>query len=1228
MAHESDDELIKNTHNLARFFTEQHQVAWVCLAVVLFAGIYGANQMPQRKDPDVPARTAEVIVPWRGTAPAQIEQLVTKRVEQAIAQNQWATEIKSTVRTGVTTIQFELEEKAKYNTSNELDDIKQKLDAIHDLPKGAGPINYIKDFGDTTALMLTVASPPADPQEVAWRSKLVEAGIRKVRASATGDGGQRVSVVVAYPTSMTASEVERPAALIGRELVNQKVVRDLKPLSGAGFAGFDFATDLNDNDLRTRLEQLVQEKLQTDEIHPDASGAAVIRDPAQTQAVLQSVAGDKYTYRDLDDFTETIQRSVKTVPLVSKVDLSGVLEQKILLNYSQYRLAQYKLKPADITDMVKARNLNDTGGTFNTPGRSLDVTTTGEFKTPQDLNSVIIGESSKGAPLYLRDLVDIERGYENPPSFLSHYMRRDANGKWLRTRAVTVSIQMRKNQQIGTFGKLIDANLDVIRKTLPSDLVLARTSDQPLQVKDSVELFTNSLIEALVLVVIVSWIGFWSWRTALLMAAAVPITLALTFGVIHAIGIDLQQVSIASLIIALGLLVDVPVVSGDAIERELAEGREKTIAAWLGPTKLFRTMAFATLTNVVAYLPFLLLPGDTGKFLYSLPIVIGVSLASALLVSMTFVPLISAFLLKGKKETPIEERRKQGFTGWYFRTATKGIKHRKACLAVSLLLILAGGLIFTTLKTQFFPKDLQYFSYIDIWLPEDSPLSATKQTTQEVETIVQRVAAKYGEDHKEHGKAKDVLQSMTAFMGGGGPRFWSSATPEDKQTNYAEVILRTTDKHDTTPLLDLLQLELDKEVPGAIIDTRALETGSPVGIPVQIRVSGEDLVRLSIEGATLEQILRNVPIARRVRSDWGDPSLKLSVDVNTDRASLAKVTNSDVSNAVQGALQGIQAGTYREGEKQIAILGKLRMEEASQLSDLHNLYVFSSQQKSNVPLQQVASIDLKPTIPKIKRFDQYRTITVQCWPAEGHLPSEVISAALPKLKEFEKQLPAGFTFRYAGEQKSQVSGFGDLATVLVICILCIYLALLAQFKNAVKPLIVFAAIPYGIVGAVTALAIMGEPFGFMAFLGVISLIGIIVSHIIVLFEFIEERREAGEELELALIDAGILRLRPVLITVAATVFALIPLAIHGGPLWQGLCYAQIGGLTIATFITLGLVPILYSFVVLDLKWVAWGEKKEGRGENGGKDSGGASDPNTQTQSQQRPQQQRPSESHA
>ena len=262
-------------------------------------------------------------------------------------------------------------------------------------------------------------------------------------------------------------------------------------------------------------------------------------------------------------------------------------------------------------------------------------------------------------------------------------------------------------------------------------------------------------------------------------------------------------------------------------------------------------------------------------------------------------------------------------------------------------------------------------------------------------------------------------------------------------------------------------------------------------------------------------------------------------------------------------------------------------EERSQLSDLRSLYVFSRQDTPPVPLDQVATTVLSPVTPKIRRFDQYRTITVQCWPTQGHLPSEVIAAAMPKLQAFQKQLPDGFIFRFAGEQKEQVSGFADLTTVLLICVSAIYLALLAQFRHAFKPLIVFAAIPYGVVGAIFSLAIMGQPFGFMAFLGIISLIGVIVSHIIVLFEFIEERREEGEELELALIDAGILRLRPVMITVAATVIALFPLAAHGGPLWEPLCYAQIGGLTIATFVTLGLVPVLYSFVVLDLKLIRW-----------------------------------------
>lgn len=1187
MSNRFEDEPMKNKTNLARFFLEQQHISWVLLVIALVWGVYGLQKMPQRKDPDLPVRQAMIIVPWQGTSAEQIEQLLTKKIEQAIAQNQWVTEIKSTSRVGSAMVQFELAEKGKYDRDKELDDVKIRLDAIHDLPQGAGPVLYIKDFGDTAALMLTIASPPADPRLVAWVSKSVEAGIRQVRSESASQPNSRKSIVVVYPKSIDSAEVEHKLSSAAEALLAERIASDVRPFSGTRFAGLDLTTNLSNSDIASALKRWANEKLQTDEFHPDAWKPAIITDPATTAAALQAVAGDKYTYRDLDDFTDTILRSLKTLPIVSKVERSGVLNENVFLNFSQERLAQYQLKPADLSKLLMARNLPDSGQTLNAQGRTLSINTTGEFKGPEDLLNVIISTSPDGTPVYLRDLVAIDRGYESPASFLNTFTRRDESGKWITTRAITVSVQMRKGEQINVFGKVVDATLDQVRKSLPADLILARTSDQPLQVHDSIELFSHSLVEALVLVVLVALIGFWSWRTSVLIAVSMPITLAITFGVMYTLGIDLQQVSIASLIIALGLLVDVPVVSGDAIVRELGSGQPRSIAAWLGPTKLFKTMAYATLTNIVSYLPFLLLPGDTGKFLYSLPVVISVSLLAALLVSMTFVPLISSFLLQSKLETPIEQRRKVGFTGWYFRTAQKAIQHRKLCLAASLLALVAGGVVFSTLKPQFFPKDLQYFSYIDVWLPDDAPLSATGAIAERVESIVRQVAERYGSTHPEHGHPKDVLVSMTAFVGGGGPRFWSSATPEDRQTNYAQIILRIKDDHDTTPLLALLQSEFDTQIPGAIIDTRTLETGKPVGIPVQVRISGEDLPRLRAEADKLKEIFRGIPITARVRDDWGDPTVKEVMRVEVDRANLAHVTNADVSTSVDAALHGVTAGVLRDGYKQVPITARMRMEERAQLSDLRSLYVFSSQGTPPVPLGQIATFSLQPVVPKIRRFDQYRTVTIQCWPAEGHLPSEVLAAAMPKLKAFQGQLPPGFIFRFAGEYKEQISGFGDLATVLVICVCAIYLALLAQFRHAVKPLIVFAAIPYGVVGAVISLAIMGQPFGFMAFLGIISLIGVIVSHIIVLFEFIEERREEGEDLQTALVDAGILRLRPVMITVSATVIALFPLAAHGGPLWEPLCYAQIGGLTIATFITLGLVPVLYSFVVLDLKLIRW-----------------------------------------
>jgi multidrug efflux pump subunit AcrB len=737
---------------------------------------------------------------------------------------------------------------------------------------------------------------------------------------------------------------------------------------------------------------------------------------------------------------------------------------------------------------------------------------------------------------------------------------------------------------------------------------MARTSDQPLQVKENINLFMNSLYEAVILVVTVSLIGFWEWRSAALMALSMPITLLMTFGMMHALGIDLQQVSVASLIIALGLLVDDPVVAGDAIKRELAAGQPSVISAWLGPTKLATAILYATVTNIVAYLPFLLLGGATGEFIYSLPVVLTCSLVASRLVSMTFIPLLGYYLLRPPRGSSPTVREglessqehvggdqalphgwatatlsRRGFTAFYYRVGNAAINHRWKALAAALVFLALGGFFLIQLKQQFFPKDLSYLSYVDVWLPEDAPLAATDEAAQRAEEVIRAVAKEYGAKHE----GRDVLQSVTTFVGGGGPRFWFSLSPELQQLNYAQIIIQVKDKHDTEHLVEPLQKALERAVTGARVDVRQLESGKAVGLPVQIRISGEDAASLRAQAEQVKEIFRSIPIATRVRDDWGDESFTVGLRTDPDRANLAGVSNLDVAAASSTAMGGHTLTSLRDGDKQIPVVARLRMEERAQLADINNLYVYSSQGTGRVPLGQVSSVEYRMQTEKLRRRNQFRTITVSCFPIAGRLPSEVMSAAQARLNAFAETLPSGYKMEIGGEREDQVKGFKDLTIILLISIVAIFLALVFQFKHAIKPLIVFAAIPFGMVGALAALWVMGSPFGFMAFLGCVSLVGVIVSHVIVLFDFIEEAHERGATLREALLDAGIMRLRPVLITVGATVIALFPLALHGGPLWEPMCYAQIGGLSVATFVTLLLVPVIYAIFVSDLKLVKW-----------------------------------------
>lgn len=1185
MSRAHDEKLVKDTHNTARYFTETRHVAWVLLVATMIWGAFSYVRMPKAKDPLVPVRIAVASCVWPGASAEKIEQLVTRKIEQKLAESSKVEKVESISRSSVAVVYVTLNEDVA-DRGKELDDLKGKLDSIRDLPAGAGPINFIKDFGDTAALMLTVTSPRVSGIELELRGRSLAQAIDGVRKGAV----DRATLVVAFPASVNAQPLRRTGEAVVRSFAADWPQSDPRVVEGPGFLGIDLVPGaLDDDGLLASLMKVARERTRLSELHPDVWRAFVVRNTDETTARLATVAGERYSYRELDDFTDRIQRYLQTVSSVSKVTRSGVLPEAVYLDYSQERLAAYGIQQTALGELLAARNITVPGGILDINGKNVAIDPSGELGGEQELGDILVTTSATGAPLYLRDLVEVSRDYESPARYLNYLTARDADGAFRRARAITLAVQLRPGSQIAEFGRDVDKRLAEVGKLLPEDLILRRTSDQPLQVKENVELFMSSLYEAIALVVVVALIGFWEWRSALLLAITIPVTLAMTFGMMHALGIDVQQISIASLILALGLLVDDPVVAGDAIKRSLADGWKPVIAAWLGPTKLARAILFATITNIAAYLPLLALGGDVGRFIYSLPVVLALSLVASRIVSMTFIQLLGYYILRApaKREPTIEERRTRGFGRVYSSVVGWAIDHRLVVFAISALMLTGGLLSAKRLKTAFFPQDLSYLSYVDVWLPEDSPLTATRQKATEAEEAIQKAAAAWGKTHlDEHGRASDPLESITTFVGGGGPRFWFSVSPELQQLNYAQLVVQLKNKHDTPLLVGPLQAALSK-IPGARLDVRQLENGKPVGIPIQVRIAGEDKDQLRALAERVKAVLRDIPTAERVRDDWGAEAFTVKLEVDPDRANLAGVTNLDVAQSSVVAMNGAKVSSLREGDRQIPIVTRLRADERARLGDLENLYVSAQRSTTKVPLRQVSRLTYSLKTEKIRRRNQFRTITVAAFPVSGVLPSEVIKAALPALEKLGASMPPGYELVVGGEAEEQKKGFGQLAVVLALSIFSIFLALVIQFKSAVKPLVVFAAIPYGVAGALLSLVVMRAPFGFMAFLGIVSLIGVIVSHVIVLFDFIEERHEEGAPLRDALIDAGILRLRPVLITVGATVLGLIPLALHGGPLWQPLCYAQIGGLTVATFLTLLLVPVIYTIFVRDLRWIRW-----------------------------------------
>src|SRR2546427_4333340 len=506
MAYKNDQYRIEKTHNAPRFFVEHPQVSWVLLMGVLVWGWFGYHSMPQRKDPAIPVRVAVAFCSWPGATAQQVEQFVTRPIEDAVAENKTihpGTASDYGVRyvslPGAAYVYVQLAENVS-DVKRQFSDINLKLNALNSqLPQGAGPISFQSDFGDTAALMLTIASPKADQIEIDVRAQAIQSAIQCVRAKRKyTEHDVPVTIVYSFPRSISAGTMLDAEQIYEQQAKEEGVLRAPQVIAGSGFIAVDGISDKDDASINRFVEAFFEMQLQRSDLPPDGWTPIIIRDPHDVLARLTTVAGGKYSYADLDNFSDLIARTVQGAPETSKVERRGLLPQVVYLEYSQDRLAEYGLQPAALGQVLRARNIIAPGGEFETGQREIIINPSGQFESREAIGNVAVGKTSTGAPVYLRDLFKIFPGYQSPARYLNYYTWQGPTGQWQRSRAVTLAIYMRDQEQIAKFGQSVDEKLAQLKQILPPDLIIAHTSDQPLQVKENIHLFLRALMEALI----------------------------------------------------------------------------------------------------------------------------------------------------------------------------------------------------------------------------------------------------------------------------------------------------------------------------------------------------------------------------------------------------------------------------------------------------------------------------------------------------------------------------------------------------------------------------------------------------------------------------------------------------------------------------------------------------------------------------------------------------------
>ncbi|EPC01996.1 acriflavine resistance protein B [Litchfieldella anticariensis FP35 = DSM 16096] len=881
--------------------------------------------------------------------------------------------------------------------------------------------------------------------------------------------------------------------------------------------------------------------------------------------VTAALTADDFPQAEQQEIAEHIRAALYATDGTKSVELIGVQPQRIFIDISEAKMAELELSPSDLATQIQKRNIFPPGGVLEAGEQRLALEISGEFPSVEALGDAEIRLPNGGGTLRLRDLGEISRGYADPVDKPAYF-----NGK----RAIVFAISMLDGVSVLDYGQAIKARIDELQKTLPVGYRLEIMTFQPTQVANAVYGVTSSVLQTLgiVLAVVVLFLGV---RTGLIVGSIIPAVMLVTLAIMGLLDMTLQRASLATLVIALGLLVDNAIVIAEDFKTRLEAGSQRDQALRETGSELAIPLLSSTLTTVLVFLPLMLAQHVSGEYTRSISIVIAITLLSSWFLSLTVTPALCHRFLKaptragdGEAEpTNVSDRMFRGMSRRYAWLLRRLLRHRVLFLGVMALALVAGVAIMQAVPKKFFPDSdrNQVLVYVDF--PSDIAASEADRKMQRLTRELQQVP-----------DMSDDITSIAAYSGFGGPRFVLSLTPIDPAPNKGFMVLNVADRDRVDHVIGSTRAFFANQYPDVSPQVTKMFLGPSDSSLLEVQAKGPDRDVLYATAKEVEAILASLDGAIDIRQSWEARIPSLRIEVDQARARQAGITSEDIANSLQSAIDGYHLSHFREGDDIIPVMLRYAKEDRSSLQRLKSLTIYPLDSPGDgVTLNQVASIELDNGYYRIDRENLVRTITVEG--RNRYLTAEDMVPRLEsRLTELEASLPPGHWIEFDGVVIESAEGQAALQANLPICLGLIFILLVAQFNSFKRPLLIVATIPLIITGIAVGLLAMRADFGFMVLLGIYSLAGIIINNAIVLIDRIDiERSEPGAKALDAVVKASERRLRPILMSAATTILGFLPLIVGHDPLFYGMASAMAFGLGMGTLMSLGVVPVLYTY---------------------------------------------------